>query len=43
MSEAILFMLDVLFMTLLCMGIYRAEIAPIDEKRLGIFLYDDVS
>ncbi len=34
-------MLDVLFTTLLCVGIVRAEKAPVDEKRLGLFLYDD--
>ena len=35
-------MLDVLFMTLLCVGIHRAEKTPHDEKRLGVFLYDDI-
>lgn len=43
MIEGILFMLDVLFMTLLCVGIMRVEKTPVDEKRLGLFLYDDVS
>lgn len=42
MIEGILFMMDVAFMTLLCLGIHRAEKAPADEKRLGMFLYDDV-
>ncbi len=41
MIEGILFMLDVLFMTMLCVGIHRAEKAPADEKRMGVFLFDD--
>lgn len=36
-------MLDVMFMTLLCVGVYRAEKAPADEKRLGLFLFDDAA
>jgi hypothetical protein len=42
MIEGLLFMLDILLMTLLCLGIHRAEKAPADEKRMGVFLYDDV-
>lgn len=41
MIEGILFMVDVLFMTLLCVGIHRCEKAPADERRLGLFLFDD--
>lgn len=43
MIEGSLFMLDVLFMTLLCWGVSKAEKAPADEKRLGVFLYDDIT
>lgn len=41
MIEGLLFMLDIVLMTLLCLGIHRAEKKPADEKRLGVFLFDD--
>lgn len=43
MIEGALFMLDLVFVTLLCLGIKRVETKQVDGRQLGIFAYDDES